>query len=309
MWSQSEFQDAKRPDRFAPNENITDPQPWTKVNISFPLDESQKRALLFWTKMFVDHMVILHMNLVPCTDVCSSIEPEILQISLSAKEEIKSLAQPFQQLQETTLKLAFQWKQFHLDLQHRNFTRSDIDTEGLRLLWNRTYNCKHYVRNIIEQGNTIANIDKSIIYGMLFELYYLRARLENTIEKWKEAAIFMDDIGLHLALAAQYLDSGIFSEKHRAIIRKLLTLSEESFDIRNQFIVSKHLTPELLSKCIRFSIIEHEFFAFQASQSQGKLDSKMHPLLIAHSLEESVFEKDRLQELLTLMSVSPPPAT
>lgn len=294
MWSETKFAKAKFPDAFSPTQIFPDPRPWPEFHKSLVLSSSQKKALVFWSKMFVDHMVLLYLNLGTCNDLYAEMNPDILHIPDIDKNKVKLSSSYFRYLQKTTLKLASEWNEFHQEVK-QDFKEPQSDLERLRLLWNSTYNCKHYVRNLIERGFTMGNIDKSLIHGMLFELYYLRARIENSIQDWQEAAMFMDDIALHLVIAAQYLDSGIFSREQRQFIQKLLALSEESFQIRNQFIKSRKIKVDSLRKCIEFSDIEHEFFMLQL---QMKLDSKMHPLLISHSLEESRYERERLQELL-----------
>ena len=133
---------------------------------------------------------------------------------------------------------------------------------------------------------------------MLMELFYLRARIENSILPWQEVAIFLDDLGLHLALVSQSLDIGISNEKRREIIRKLLLFAENRFVLRNEIIDAKKIiSKDQLQKAIQFTQNNKSFFDLLQHDDISLKGGKM---LILHTIKELEFELFRLEELFNI---------
>lgn len=269
MFSIKELKNLEKHDKYAPENYIPDPGLWENSESNkFEWDASIEKAFHMWIARYQEHMLILDENV------------------LEEKKKEK----------KTLLALSEAWQKF-IDHVEKGKAPTKKDWNTFLELWNRTYRIKkELLSSITTKQEFIGTVDESLLLGMLVELYYLRGRLENTLEPWQEVAIFLDDLGIHLGMAAQLIDSGIFNKKVRQTSQTLLKFAENRFDLRNEIIDAKKIVSKAkIRKAIELTLHNQEFFKMQAKM---KVAFKAGPLLGEHSIIESEFELSRLEELL-----------
>ena len=281
-------------DSFSPENLLPDPGMILDTDkfSRLELDSSQVRALRTWPSFLCDHCIFLFagLNSFPGNDGLRCLVPSSTILS-EAVDRLKANA----------LVMTERWHKYQV----RMLGQDNLDTgtflRELVPLWNDTYKLKKAVKTLLEIRKWIGGIDRSFAIEMLAKLFYLRGRLEKTIQPWQELVLFTEDAALHVALAAHYLDGGAWSETQRNLVLDLLKFSGEGFDLRNQIWTAAAKRSSKLSSSVlhRKEINQALWYLrevrryFQWAHSK-KPETTANPEMTRHCINEATFAIRRL---------------
>lgn len=278
------------------------------------LSESQMKVLVFWPVAFKDHCLFMYSGLFSAysmlkkdpsgkvwTDRPGLLWSPLWEFPSQEIHHFQHYASKLAHLKQTSLTLAHQWRRIEayiVELLNRRVSLLKVLSKIIPI-WNETYLLTHTLLKLLDEKVWIGNLDQALLQGMLLEMYYFRARLQNTITPDQEVAFFVDDAALHLALAAHFQNPGIWSRKQRQFIYRLLQLSEEGFQIRDSIRHEAQRQCDQLSSLSFHVPLEfvQEAKSFFTWFKDAKPASLLHPLAARHAIMEAMFEIDRLEEL------------
>lgn len=265
----------------------------------------QADEIRFWAPQLTEHCLFIYLGLEPGLPVRSWVElrnpiledekvstrTQASEAMLKKQAEVTAVVQ---NLKDEAKKLVEEWTKLDQDI-----SRNELSYDTLDILLQRTQRLKMNIIELLKNKYWVGWLYQSFVEHILHELEYFIKRLHNRVTVQEEIAFWTQIAAEHTGFTAHLLDINT-SKEQRQLVNTVLSKADAGFKLLEEdidFVQMIRLT-DSWTKAYEYqkdiqSLVRGTWTKFQ----ENKVNSIIHPSLLAHVVRETERGMRRLEQL------------